>query len=257
MSNTFSSFRLNGVFTTLALGGCALLAGCASNEFTEHRIDQPLPFESLAEDPEDPQNLKGVKHPTIRTLKSCLELGRADVVLQRPSSPSGQAWEQDKSVRPGLQRALAKLEVGQRCWFVVQSGTHFEDGDSGPGLTLGLHDGYWISIPEAASRTWYDKDRRVPAPQGDTGGFVTKLLGSMKKHQEHNWFALMATASISSNPLHVHSRSRLECLEGSLSFYVNDAHRFYGNNYGNLLVVIQRGSGNIGADLEQCPHLMR
>lgn len=201
MSNTFSSFSLKAVFTTLAIGGCALLAGCASNEITEHRIDQPLPFASVA-----------VTNPPM---PPCLGMS-SDV--RRPH----------------------RLQPGSSCWFVVQSAVHFEESGMGTGLMLESKDVYTISIPEAASRTWYDKDRKTPAPRGDTGGFITQWLGHMKKHEGENWFALMATASESKNPRHVPDGSRLSCMAGELSFYVNDAHRFYGNNFGNLLLVIKR-----------------
>ncbi len=222
--------RMQPVLTALAAGALALLAGCASNQFAEHRIDQPLPFASVWE--------------TNPGMPPCLSL--QGNVKKAPKAPQKYNHRFERPFLHGL-------ASGSSCWFVVQSGVHFEDTDGGTGLALEPHSCYTITVPEAASRTWYDKDRRAPAPQGDTGRFITKLLGSMKKDDKHNWFALMATASDSNNPQHVRSGSRLIGMAGELSFYVNDATLFYDNNFGNLLVVIKRESDHIGDGSVKCP----
>ncbi|MDZ7864355.1 hypothetical protein [Acidovorax sp.] len=217
---TFCLHTRSGL-AALSIGALALLAGCGSNGFDEHRIDQPLPFASVWEtDPRMPpcRNLPGNVKPAPR------------------DPPKG---------NPQFEVPLLHgLEEGSSCWFVVQSGVHPEETGNGTGLMLVPNGAYRIFVPEAASRTLYDKGRKTPAPQGDTGSLIARLMGSMKITKKENWFALMATASESRHTKHVLSGSRLACMAGELSLHVNDAYHFYGNNFGNLLVVIKRESGS-------------
>ncbi|UJB30485.1 hypothetical protein [Chromobacterium sp. Beijing] len=142
---------------------------------------------------------------------------------------------------PSFQRALGKLKPGCACWFIVQAGVSFDTTGNGTGLLLEKEERYRVDV--FPKQFWYDKTRQVPAPQGDTGGGVTKYLGWTKHHSELCWFALMATGDRggSGKPVYIGQlSSEISDLSGELRFYVNDTKSFYGNNQGRILIKISR-----------------
>lgn len=141
-----------------------------------------------------------------------------------------------------------QLQVGESCWFIVQPSVryfqpnidHVQFGN-GTGLKINASDVYEVTIP--ADQFWYDKARRSPAPQGDTGGSITKRLGFIKHHKDVCWFALMATVNHNDEQAKIllkDTNNIISGLNGELSFYVNDASSFYGNNSGRIVVRIKR-----------------
>ncbi|MDD2664464.1 MAG: hypothetical protein PHD19_11995 [Dechloromonas sp.] len=154
---------------------------------------------------------------------------------------------------------------GKSCRFIVQPGVRYDQQGNRTGIHVKPDERYRITLPD--KQFWYDLDRRVPAPDGDSGGGITKCMGFTKHHTELKWFALMATVKPlgprSAFPGDPHAKAIstgkdvfCPAVEGELSFYVNDAAWFYDNNSGRILVVIERlpdcpGCSNAAAE-QQC-----
>lgn len=132
-----------------------------------------------------------------------------------------------------------KLGENENCFAIVQSENKFSD----IGLTVTNGEHYRISVP--GTQFWIDRDRRVPAPQGDDGSPLTRHLSALKRHPKANWFALMATSSKTSGQAQDVSQSPIFVAteNGPLLLYPNDASFAYGNNHGRIMVVIQRCAG--------------
>ncbi len=126
------------------------------------------------------------------------------------------------------------LKPGERCFFIVQA----ENKASRTGLDVAPGQRYRIEVP--AAQFWFDKERRVPAPQGDDGSWLTRHAGITKRHPESAWFALIA----GTDDGFFQDVSRTGTLviggHGELLLYPNDAAFAYGNNHGRILVSIQR-----------------
>jgi len=131
------------------------------------------------------------------------------------------------------------LPPGKECWFVVQS----EKIYNSTGLYLNSTDTYQITVP--SGQFWYDKDRKVSAPNGDDGSWLTKHLSFMKRHPGEKWFALMATVNKQHDAaFKISSETNTPSgLQGTLYLYANDNIHFYGNNQGRIWVKIRNTAG--------------
>lgn len=132
--------------------------------------------------------------------------------------------------KPGRQ----ELTPGEHCFFIVQA----ENKASRTGLDVAPGQRYRIEVP--AAQFWFDKERRVPVPQGDDGSWLTRHAGITKRHPESAWFALIA----GTDDGFFQDVSRTGTLviggHGELLLYPNDAAFAYGNNHGRILVSIRR-----------------
>lgn len=143
------------------------------------------------------------------------------------------------------------LKEGESCWFIVQPGVRYDQEGNGTGLLIKPNQHYEIVVPGA--QYWYDLDRRVPAPDGDSGGEITKYFGFTKHRTEYKWFALLANVRRSADdpaefdpcktvpqPITQAQGMFWALTTGELYFYVNDAAWFYDNNSGRVLIEIRR-----------------
>lgn len=132
--------------------------------------------------------------------------------------------------KPGRQ----VLAPGELCFFIVQA----ENKASRTGLDVAPGERYRIEVPGA--QFWYDKERRVPAPQGDDGSWLTRHAGITKRHPESAWFALIAGTNDGFSQNVGRPGMLVVGGHGELILYPNDAAFAYGNNHGRILVSIRR-----------------
>lgn len=133
---------------------------------------------------------------------------------------------------------MSTLESGEACWFVVQSELIYNS----TGLTLRASDVYEITVPPG--QFWYDKERRVSAPLGDGGSWLTKHLSFLKRHREQPWFALLATVTNKEDEpdvavIPINCKTKIFARTGNLYLYANDSRHFYGNNQGRIWIRIR------------------
>jgi hypothetical protein len=152
-----------------------------------------------------------------------------------------------------------KLCVGESCYFVVQPEVSFDEQGNRTGILVEAGEHYRITLRDESvlkdDQFWYDKTRRVGAPEGDTGEGIIKLMGFTKHNPGYNWFALMAMVKPlptergkrvppDDNACRISSQNNeyIVASKGELSFYVNDtgADYFYSNNTGRVMVKIER-----------------
>jgi len=135
-------------------------------------------------------------------------------------------------------KSMSTLESGEACWFVVQSELIYNS----TGLTLKASEVYEITVPPG--QFWYDKGRRVSAPLGDEGSWLTKHLSFIKRHREQPWFALMAIVKNTeeepdSAAIPIKCKTMIFARTGNLYLYANDSRHFYGNNQGRIWIRIR------------------
>lgn len=165
------------------------------------------------------------------------------------ASPQALDWPLPQRISlppPCAAKDPSKLAENGSCFAIVQSESKF----SNIGLTVTRGEYYRISVP--GIQLWFDKDRHVPAPQGDEGSPLIRHASAFKRHPVANWFALMATTSKSSGQAQDIGRNPVfEVTEdGPLLLYPNDASFTYGNNHGRIMVVVQRCAGQTACGIQ-------
>jgi len=178
-----------------------------------------------------PRAASGMALLTSIALGGCLSVGNETHAIDTPL-PAVAGW-------PCAGKAGRQvLAPGERCFFIVQA----ENKASRTGLDVAPGQRYQIEVP--AAQFWFDKERRVPAPQGDDGSWLTRHAGITKRHPESAWFALIA----GTDDGFYQDVSRTGTLviggHGELFLYPNDAAFAYGNNHGRILVSIRRCAGD-------------
>lgn len=138
---------------------------------------------------------------------------------------------------------LTGLDKGDSCSISVSA----KDG-ANTGLNAQAGEEYRIEMP--VNQVWYDCTRSNTSLCGEKGSPEMNRVSFLKRESDSGWFSVIAEIeSDGKNPTYdlctlsekPNNSSKLTVnKDGNILLYPNDAYFFYGNNSGNVWLVIHR-----------------
>lgn len=140
-----------------------------------------------------------------------------------------------------------KLSVNSSCLAIVRAA----DSSNDVGVIVDQGEQYTVTVLKLGTflddsqtalpseQVWYDSSIHHLAPCGKPGNLFMKIVAFLKKATNSEWFSLIAEIEGVPHDLCM-DKSFRATQQGKLIMYANDAHGFFGNNSGNILIKIDR-----------------